>query len=103
MNGALVATLNNTQPSFFSLSTNDKLRIRNLCAQHDTIAELKKCHIVTCVRANAIRIILQFTLVTHGHLFRVRLGATKGTYIAVITHNFLRDKGMVMCCLRPCV
>ena len=40
-----------------------------------------------CVCVNAIRTILQFTLVTHGHLFRVRLGATKGTYIPIITHN----------------
>ena len=26
-----------------------RLRIHNLCAQHDTMAKLKKCHIVTCV------------------------------------------------------
>ena len=38
---------------------------------------------------NAIRTILQFTLVTHGHLFRVELGATKGTNIPIITHNIL--------------
>ena len=38
-----------------------------------------------CVCVNAIRTILQFTLVTHGHLFRVRLGATKGTNIPIIT------------------
>ena len=38
---------------------------------------------------NAICTILQFTLVTHGHLFKVRLGATKGTYIPIITHNIL--------------
>ena len=42
-----------------------------------------------CVCVNAIRTILQFTLVTHGHLFRVRLGATKGTNIPIITHNIL--------------
>ena len=42
-----------------------------------------------CMCVNAIRTILQFTLVTHGHLFRVRLGATKGTYIPIITHNIL--------------
>ena len=71
------------------LSTKYTLRIRNLCAQHDTIAESKKCHIVTCVCVNAIRTILQFTLVTHGHLFRIRLGATKGTNIRIITHNIL--------------
>ena len=62
MNSALVATLKNTQLSFCSKYT---LGICNLCAQHDTIAELKKCHIVTCVCVNAIRTILQFTLVTH--------------------------------------
>ena len=49
----------------------------------------KKCHTVTCVRVYAIRTILQFTLVTHGHLFRVKLGATKGTNIPIITHNIL--------------
>ena len=38
---------------------------------------------------NAIRTILQLTLVTHGHLLRVRLGATKGTNIPIITHNIL--------------
>ena len=63
--------------------------MRNLRAQHDTVAESKKCHIVTCVCLNAIRTILQFTLVTHGHLLRVRLGATKGTNIPIITHNIL--------------
>ena len=42
-----------------------------------------------CVCVHAIHTILQFTLVTHGHLFRVRLGATKGTYIPIITHNIL--------------
>ena len=63
--------------------------MRNLCAQYDTVAELKKCQIVTRVCVNAIRAILQFTLVTHGHLFRVRLGVTKGTYIPIITHNIL--------------
>ena len=41
-----------------------------------------------CVCVNAIRTILQFTLVTHGHLLRVTLGATKGTNI-IITHNIL--------------
>ena len=60
-----------------------------MCAQHDTVAESKKCHIVTCVCVNAIRTILQFTFVTHGHLFTVTLGATKGTYIPIITHNIL--------------
>ena len=39
--------------------------------------------------ANVIRTILQLTLVTHGHLFRVKLGATKGTNIPIITHNIL--------------
>ena len=71
------------------LSTKYTLRIRNLCAQHDTVAESNKSHIVTCVCVNAIRTILQFTLVTHGHLLRVRLGATKGTNIPIITHNIL--------------
>ena len=56
---------------------------------HNTVAESKKSHIVTCVCVNAIRTILQFTLVTDGHLFRVRLGATKGTNIPIITHNIL--------------
>ena len=89
MNSALVATLKNTQLFSGPLSTKYTLRIRNLCAQHDTVAESKKCHTVTCVRVNAIRTILQFTLVTHGHLFRVKLGATKGTNIPIITHNIL--------------
>ena len=31
------------------LSTKYTLRLCNLCAQHDTVAKLKKCHIVTCV------------------------------------------------------
>ena len=61
----------------------------NLCAQHDTIAEFKKRDVVTCVRVNAIRTILQLTLVTHGHLLKDRLGATKGTYIPIVTHNIL--------------
>ena len=68
------------------LSTKYKIRMSNLCAQHDTVAELKHRDIVTCMRVNAIRTILQLTIVTHGHLLRVRLGATKGTYI---THNIL--------------
>ena len=42
-----------------------------------------------CVCVTAICTILQFTLVTHGHFFRVGLGATKGTYIPIITHNIL--------------
>ena len=73
------------------LSTKCNLRIRNLCAKHDTAAELKHCHTVTCMHVNAIRTILQLTLVTHGHL-RVRPGAKKkkkGTYIPIITHNNL--------------
>ena len=61
------------------LSTKYKIRMSNLCAQHDTVAELKHRDIVTCMRVNAIRTILQLTLVTHGHLLKVRLGATKGS------------------------
>ena len=38
---------------------------------------------------NAICAILQLTLVTHGHLLTVRLSATKGTYIPIVTHNIL--------------
>ena len=45
--------------------------------------------VCVCVCVNAIHTILQFILVTHGHLFRVRLGATKGTDIPIITHNIL--------------
>ena len=71
------------------LSTKYTLRIRNLCAQHNTVAQSNKSHIVTCVCVHAIRTILHFTLVTHGHLLRVRLGATKGTNIPIITHNIL--------------
>ena len=71
------------------LSTKCKIRMSNLCAQHDTVAEFKHRDIVTCMRANAIRTILQTTLVTHGHLLRVRLGATKGTYIPIVTHHIL--------------
>ena len=50
---------------------------------------IKHCDIVTCMCDNAIRTLLQLTLVTHGHLLRVRLGATKGTYIPIVTHNIL--------------
>ena len=42
-----------------------------------------------CVCVNAIRTILQFTLVADGHLFRVKLGATKGANIPITTHNIL--------------
>ena len=68
------------------LSTKYKIRMSNLCAQHDTVAEFKHCDIVTCMRVNAIRTMLQLTLVTHGHLLKVRLGATKGTYIPIVTY-----------------
>ena len=71
------------------LSTKYKIRMSNLCVQHDTVAESKHRDIVTCMRVNAIRTILQLTLVTDGHLLRVRLGATKGTYIPIVTHNIL--------------
>ena len=71
------------------LSTRYNLRMSNLWAQHDTVVELQHCRIVTRMCVNAIRTILQLTLVTHGHLFNVRLGATKGTYIPIITHNIL--------------
>ena len=37
-----------------------------------------------CVCVTSIRTILQFTLVTHGHLLKVTLGATKGTNILII-------------------
>ena len=37
----------------------------------------------------AIRTILELTLVTHGHLLSVRLGATKGTNNPIVTHNIL--------------
>ena len=71
------------------LSTKYKIRLSNLCAQHDTFAELKHRDIVTCMRVNAIHTTLQLTLVTHGDLLRIRLGATKGTYIPIITHHIL--------------
>ena len=74
---------------FVQLSTKYKIRMSNLCAHHDTVAELKHCNIVTCMCVNAIRTILQLTLVTHGHLLWVRLVATKGTYIPIVTHNSL--------------
>ena len=45
--------------------------------------------VCVCVCVNAIGKTLQFTLVTHGHLLRVRLGARKGTYIPIINHNIL--------------
>ena len=32
----------------------------------------KHCHVVTCVRVNAITTILQLALVTHGYLLRVQ-------------------------------
>ena len=57
--------------------------------------------VCVCVCVNAIRTILQFTLVTHGHLFRVRLGATKGTNIPIITHNILII--LIFCCLSACL
>ena len=78
-------------PLSVQMSTKYKLGMSNFCAQHDIVAELKHCHIVTCVRVNAICTTLQLTLVTHvsSHLLRVRLGVTKGTYIAIITHNIL--------------
>ena len=66
------------------LSTKYKIRMSNLCAQHDTVPELKHRDIVTCMRVNAVRTVLQLALVTHGHLLRVRLGATKGTYIPIV-------------------
>ena len=71
------------------LSTKHNLRMSNSCAQHDTVAELKHCHIVTCMHVNAIHTILHLTLVTHGHLLRVTPDATKGTYIPIVTHNIL--------------
>ena len=71
------------------LSTKYKIRMSQLCAQHDTVAELKHRDIVTCMRVNAIRTILQLSLVTHGHLLTVRVGTTKGTYIPIVTHNIL--------------
>ena len=74
---------------FVQLSSKYKIRMSNLCAQHDTIAELKHRDIVTYMCVNAICTILQLTLVTHGHLLRVRLGATKGAYIPIVTHNIL--------------
>ena len=64
-----------------------KIRMSNLCAQHDTVAGLKHRDVVTCMRVNAICTILQPTLFTHGHLLRVSLGTTKGTYIPIVTHN----------------
>ena len=84
-------TLNNTNPLFHSieLSTKYSLRMSNLCAQHDIVAELKHRHTATCMCVNAIRIILRLTLVTHGHLLRVKLGATKGTYIPSSPTTFI--------------
>ena len=54
--------------------------------------------VCVCVCVNAIRTILRFTLVTHGHLLRVRLGATNGTYIPIITYNIL----IIIVLLRRC-
>ena len=71
------------------LSTKYKIRMSNLCARHDTVADSKHCHVVTCVCANAISTIFRLTFVTHGQLLRVTLGATKGTYIPIVTHNIL--------------
>ena len=71
------------------LSKKYKIRMSNLCARHDTVAELKHRNIVTCMRVNAICTILQLTLFTHEHHLRVRLGATKGTYLPIVTHNIL--------------
>ena len=52
------------------LSTKYNLRMSNLCAQHDTVAELKHCHAVNCT-------VLQLT-------------ATKGTYTPIVTHTILK-------------
>ena len=76
--GITPATTHNLLSS--ELSTKYKLRMSNLCAQHGTVAELKHCHTITCVRVNATGIILQLILVMDGRLLGVRLGATKGTY-----------------------
>ena len=59
----------------------------NLCAQHDTAAKLKHHDVITCMCVNAIHTISQLTLVTHGHLLRVKVGAIKGTYIPIVTHH----------------
>ena len=37
------------------LSTKYKIRMSNLCAQHDIVAELKHRDVVTCMHVNAIR------------------------------------------------
>ena len=74
---------------FVELSTKYKIRMSNVCVQHDTVADSKHCHVVTCVHVIAITTILQLTLVTCGLLLRVKLGATKGTYIPIVTHNIL--------------
>ena len=66
--------------SFFpliELSTKYKIRTSNLCAQRDTAADSKHCHGVMRLHVNAIRTMLQLTLVTHGHFLRVRFGANK--------------------------
>ena len=52
----------------------------NLCTQRDTVAELNDCHLVTCMRVNAIRTICQLTLFTHGQLL---------VHIPIVTHNIL--------------
>ena len=76
-------------PPSVQLSTKYNLRMSNLCAQHDIFCRIKApshCHMYAC-QCNGT--MLQLTLVTHGHFLRVRLGATKGTYIPIATHTTL--------------
>ena len=42
--------LNKTNPLLHSIVNN--LKMSNFCVQHDTVAELKHCHTVTCMRVN---------------------------------------------------
>ena len=50
------------------LSTEYKIRMSNLCAQHDTVPEFKKHRdIVTCMRANAIPSVGGMAISPGGH------------------------------------
>ena len=73
------------------------LKMSNLC---DTLVELNNCYSVTCVCVNALRTILHLTLVTHGQLLSVKLGATKRMDIPFITHNILLIT-VLLCMCKP--
>ena len=83
--------------TFRLLFIKHNIKLSNLCAQHATLAELRKSNWVTCVCIHALRGIVRLTLVLHGQLLRV-LGATKLTHISIITRNIL----LIIVLIRTC-